>query len=184
MSCNKLTMHWEPYQKALNSSEQYPHQSPQRLWDWWEYMTQMPYTTSMAWPTAPGAGRRSRMRGQSSTTCGECTTGSAWCVTNVTTTHQPHQTPSATIAGRTANPQGREAPMSQPHPDNCQLISPNWESEQRSQGNLASLGAALSGTPHPLAQPLEENQMEKAPPTNLQCPVTCFPAHLDQAATH
>ena len=22
---------------------QYPHLSPQRLWDWWEYMTQMPF---------------------------------------------------------------------------------------------------------------------------------------------
>ena len=25
-----------------------PHLSPQRLWDWWAYMTQMPFATSMA----------------------------------------------------------------------------------------------------------------------------------------
>ena len=35
-------------QKALNSSEWYPNQSPQRLWDWWAYTTQMTYATSMA----------------------------------------------------------------------------------------------------------------------------------------
>ena len=60
------------------------------------------------------------MRGQLSTTFGQCTTGLAWCATNVTTTHQPHQTPSTATAGRTANPQEREAPMSQPHQGNCQ----------------------------------------------------------------
>ena len=43
-----------------------------------------------------------------------------WCATNVTTTHQPHQTPSATMAGRTVNSQGKETPMSQPHQSNCQ----------------------------------------------------------------
>ena len=111
MSCNKLTMPWGLYQKASNSSKWYPHQSPQRLWDWWAYMTQMPFAASMAWLTAPGVGRRARMRGQSSTTFEQCTTGLAWCVTNVTTTHQPHQTPSATMASRTLNPQGRETPM-------------------------------------------------------------------------
>ena len=60
------------------------------------------------------------MRGQSSITFGQYTTGSAWCATNVTTTHQPHETPSTTMASRTANPQEREALMSQPLPDNCQ----------------------------------------------------------------
>ena len=120
MSCNKLTMPWGHYQKASNSSEWYPHQSPQRLWDWWAYMTWMPFATSMAWPTVPGVGRRARMRGQSSTTFKWCTTGLAWCATNVTTTHQPHQTPSAAMAGRIVNPQGRESLMSQPHKSNCQ----------------------------------------------------------------
>ena len=100
MSCNKLTMIWGLYLKASNSSKQYPHWSSQRLWVWWPYMTQMPFAASMAWLTAPGVGRR----GQSSTTFGQCTTGSAWCATNVTTICQPHQTPSVTMAGRTVNP--------------------------------------------------------------------------------
>ena len=69
--------------------------------------TQIPFAASMVWATAPGVGRRARMRGQSSTTYGQCTTGLAWCVTNVTTTHQPHQTLSSTTASRTVNPQGR-----------------------------------------------------------------------------
>ena len=77
MSCNKLTTHWGPCQKAWNYSEQYPNQSLQRLWDWWAYMTWMHYATSMAQPTAPGVGRRARMRGQSSTTFGWCTIGLA-----------------------------------------------------------------------------------------------------------
>ena len=48
--------------KTSNSSKQYLHWSPQRLWDWWAYMTQMPFATWMAWLTAPGVGRRARMR--------------------------------------------------------------------------------------------------------------------------
>ena len=60
------------------------------------------------------------MRGHSSTTFRQCTTGLAWCARNVTTTHQPHQTPSAAMAGRTVNPQGRETLMSQPCQSNCQ----------------------------------------------------------------
>ena len=60
------------------------------------------------------------MREQSSNTFGQGTTGLAWCAINVATTHQPHQTPSTTMASRTANPLEREAPMSQPHLGNCQ----------------------------------------------------------------
>ena len=66
----------------------------------------------------------------------------------------------------------------------AELISPNWESEQRGQGELGFPQAALSGTPPPIGTALEENQMEKAPPANLQCPITHFPTHLDQTATH
>ena len=33
---------------ASSSSLWYPHLSPQRLWDWWAYMTKMPFATSMA----------------------------------------------------------------------------------------------------------------------------------------
>ena len=125
------------------------------------------------------------MRRQLSTTFRWCTTGLAWCATNVTTTHQPHQTPSTAMTGRTVNPQGRETPMSYPHLDNCQqLISPNGESEQRGQGELSFPQTALLGTPPPIGTALEENQMEKAPPTKPQCPITCFPTHLDQVAAH
>ena len=67
------------------------------------------------------------------------------------------------------------------HPE---LISPNWESEQRGQGELGFPWAALLGTPLPIGTALEGNQIEKVPPTNLQHPITCFPTHLDQAAAH
>ena len=132
-------------------------------------------------------GRRARMRGQLLTTCGRCTTGSAWCATNATTTHQPHQTLSAAMASRTVNPQGRETPTSQLGQSNCQqrqaeLICLNWESEQRSPEELASLGLPYWGHPPPIGTALEENQLEKVPPTNTQHPVTCFPTHLDQEA--
>ena len=120
MSCDKLTMPWGLYWKASNSSEWYPLQCPQRLWDWWAYTTQIPYATSVAWLTVPGVGRRDRMRGQLSTTFEWCTTGLAWCVTNVTTTCWPHQTPSTAMDSRTVNPQERKSPMSQPHQSNCQ----------------------------------------------------------------
>ena len=35
------------YQKASISSEQCPHQSSQRLWNWWACMTQMPFGASI-----------------------------------------------------------------------------------------------------------------------------------------
>ena len=63
----------------------------------------------------PGVGRRTRMRRQLLTTHRQCTTGSAWCVTNITTICQPHQTLSTTMAGRTVKPLERETPMSQLH---------------------------------------------------------------------
>ena len=65
-----------------------------------------------------------------------------------------------------------------------ELISPNQESEQRSQGEFSFPWAALSGTPPPISTALEENQMEKVPPTIPQHPVTCFPTHLHQVATY
>ena len=92
--------------KGLEFLQVVPHQSPQRLWDWWAYTTQTPFATSMAWPSAPGVGRRARMRGQSSTTFGWCTTGSAWCVTNVI--HWPHQTPST--GQQNCQPSGQGGP--------------------------------------------------------------------------
>ena len=184
MSCDRLTMPLGLYWKASNSSEQYPHWSHQRLWDWWAHMTWKPFATSMAWLTAPGTGRRARIRGQSSTTFEQCTTGLDWCATNVTTTHQPQWTPSTTMAGRTVNPRERETPMSQPHQSNCQQKTSrlNWESEQRGWGELDFPQAALSGTPPPISRALEGNQMEKVPPTNPQHPITCFPAPRNQVA--
>ena len=52
------------------------------------------------------------------------------------------------------------------------------------EGNLTSPRVPYWGHPPPISTALEGNQMEKAPPTNPQCPITCFPAHCDQAATH
>ena len=68
----------------------------------------------------PWCGRRARMRGQLLTPCGQCTTGLAWCATNVTTTHHLHQTLSAAMASRTVNPQGKVTHRSQFHQSNCQ----------------------------------------------------------------
>ena len=65
-----------------------------------------------------------------------------------------------------------------------ELISPNPESEQMSQGEFGFPQAALLGTPTDHGMTLRENQMEKVPPTNLQHPITCFPIHPDQAAAH
>ena len=84
-------------------------------------------------------------------------------------------------------PSGRETPTSQLGQSNCQqrqaeLICLNWESEQRSPEELASLGLPYWGHPPPIGTALEENQLEKVPPTNTQHPVTCFPTHLDQEA--
>ena len=123
------------------------------------------------------------MRGQSSTTFEWCTTGLAWYATNVTTTCQPHQTPSTTTAGRTVNPQLRATPMSHPHQSNCQQETSrlNQESEQRGQGELNSPWAALDTPAHQHSP--RGNQIEKVLPTNLQHPLTCFPAPHDQVAT-
>ena len=90
------------------------------------------------------------MREQLLTICGQFTTGSIWCVTNVTTTHQPHQTLSATMATRTVRPQERETPKSQFH---------HWESKQRNPGEMASLGLPYWGHLLPIGTALEENQM-------------------------
>ena len=106
--------------KGLKFLRVVPPLESQRLWDWWAYMTWMPFALQWHDPLLPGVEKRVRMRGQSSTTFGWCTSGLAWCTTNVTTTHQPHQTPSTAMASRTANPQEREDPMRQPHQGNCQ----------------------------------------------------------------
>ena len=173
MSCDKLTTHWGLYWKALNSSEQYPHQSPWRLWDWWAYTTQLPLPLQwhdplpLVWEGGPEWGDR----------------------------HQP-----PLDSALQASP-GMQQILQLPinlirHPPQVSLIwitvsrrhaewiSPNWDSEQRSQGELGFPQAALLGTPLPIGTDLEENQMEKVLPANLQHPITCFPTHLDQVATH
>ena len=182
MSCDKPTMPWQLYQKASSSSKQCPHQSPQRLWDWWAYMHWMPFTASMVWPTAPGVGRRARMREQLLTTCRQCTTGLAWCVTNVMTTHQPHQTLSATMAGRTVYPPERETPMSQLHQSNYQQGTGRINQSSSGIWMEESRGTGFPWAAILIGMALEEIQMEKVPPANLQHPITCFPTHPDQAA--
>ena len=130
--------------KGLKFLQAVPHQSPQRLWDWWAYMTQMPFATSMVWPTAPGVGRRVRMRKHSLTTCKQCTTGSVWCVTSVMTTHWPHQTLFTAMASRTVYPPERRAwqvsfirvIISR---EQAELVCIHWEPEWRSPEELVSL---------------------------------------------
>ena len=120
--CNKLTMPWGLYWKASNSSKQYPHQSPQRLWDWLAYTTQMPFAASMAWLTASGVGRGARMRGWLSTTFGQCTTGLAWCVQEMLQLPVNlirHPLPLACQAELSTFRGGRPW-VSQPHLSNCQ----------------------------------------------------------------
>ena len=60
------------------------------------------------------------MREQLLITCEWCTAGLAWCATNVMTTHQPHQTLSATMASRTVYPPERETMT-------CQLCQSNYQ---------------------------------------------------------
>ena len=68
----------------------------------------------------PCVRRSAKNRAQSSITSGQCIIGSALCTRNVSAAHPPCWKPSAVMARRTTNPQGREAPMSHPHQCNCQ----------------------------------------------------------------
>ena len=190
MSCSKLTMHWGPCQRAWDSLEWYPHQSPQRLWDWWAYMIWMHCATSAGWPTVLGVGRRAKMRAQLSTTSGQYILGFVSCAINVSATHPPHQTLSAATASRTANPQEREAPMNHPHQHNCQQeaygvnltkmgtwTEDSWEIQ-------ASPKAALSGIspPHwcgPRREPDGEGSTHQSNTSHHLSPST----RLDQMAT-
>ena len=52
--------------------------------------------------------------------CGKEGQNKGCCATNVTTAHQPHQTLSATTAGRTVSSQGRETPMNWFHQSSYQ----------------------------------------------------------------
>ena len=53
-----------------------------------------------------GAGRRAKMRAQSSITSGWCIIGLAFCVRNVLAAHPPHGRPSTATTGRTATLRG------------------------------------------------------------------------------
>ena len=110
-----------------------------------------------------------------------------WWATNVTTTHQPHQRLSTAMASRNVHlrrgrPQWVSFVRVIASRRQAELICLNQESKQGSPGELASLGLPYQGHPPPIGTALEENWTEKVPPANLQCPVTCFPTHLDQAA--
>ena len=61
--------------KGLKFLQAVPPQNLLRSWDWWVSMTQVPSATSAVWPTAPGVGRRVKMKGWWSTTYGLHTTG-------------------------------------------------------------------------------------------------------------
>ena len=112
MNWKKQTMLYNLYPKVWSFSMWYPLPNPLRLWDWWEYMTQMPFAISVAWPTALGVERRARMRGPWLIIYGQCTTGWAWCATGVIIACPQCLTLSTTTAGRTVANLGRTTLMS------------------------------------------------------------------------
>ena len=65
-----------------------------------------------------------------------------------------------------------------------ELISPNQELGQRSQGGFGFPQAALLGIPpYPIGTALEENQMGKASPTNLTHP-NHLSSHTPRSESH
>ena len=128
------------------------------------------------------------MRAQSSTTSGWCIIVLASCARNISATHPPPQTPSATMAGRTANPWEREALTSHPHQHNCQqevtmLISAKWEPGWRTQGRFQLLsGCFIGDTPAPLVQPWREPGIEGTTHQPDTYPHLKLSSHLDQMA--
>ena len=68
----------------------------------------------------PWCRKEGQMRAQSSTTSGQYIIGWTSCARNVLAAHPPCQRPSAAMVRRTANPQGREAPVSHPCQHNHQ----------------------------------------------------------------
>ena len=63
-------------------------------------------------------------------------------------------------------------------------IYPKQEPGQRTQGRFqCTLGCLFGDSPCPISAVLEENQMEKVPPTNPTHPITSVFPHLDQTAT-
>ena len=188
-SCNKLTMHWGLYQKALNSSEHYPIRVPKGYGTGghtWPRCT-MPLQWHDQLPLVQEGGPE----------WGDnCQLPSDHALQAQPGMQQMLQLP-VNLIGHPLPPWPAELPtLQRGRPQwvrliqvaasrrHAELISPNWKSEQKSQGELSFPQTALSGTPPPINTALEENQMENVPPTNLQHPVTCFPTHLDQEATH
>ena len=120
------------------------------------------------------------MREQFLTTCRWCTTGSAWCVTNVMTACQLHQTISATTANRTVYPPEREGLTSQFCQSNHQQgtgrinLSSYGNLNGGFWGNWFPIGCPIGDTPHPLAQPWRRSRWERHHPSTCDIPLLIF----------
>ena len=112
-------------------------------------MTQMPFDASVAYPTAPGAGRRARMRGPWSITYGQCTTGWDWCATDVMIACTQWPALSATMADRTVTNPGKEISMSQPHQSNQQRKQNHHKSGSKQGGQDGMVYTRLSYWEYP-----------------------------------
>ena len=111
--------------------------------------------TSVVQPTTAGVGRRARTRGPWSIIYGWCTTGWAWCVTDVMIACPQWLTLSATMAGRTVTNLGKEISMSQPHCSN-QHRKQNRHisgSKQGGQGRMVYTRLSYWENPYLLLQP-------------------------------
>ena len=95
------------------------------------------------------------MRGPWSITYGWCTTGCAWCATDVMIAHPQQPTLSATMAGRTVANLGRKILTSQFHLNNHQKKQNHlsWGSKQGGQDGMVYTRLPHWEYPYPLLQP-------------------------------
>ena len=95
------------------------------------------------------------MRGLWSITYGQCTTGWAWCATDVTIAHPQWLALSAATASRTVANLGRKIPMSQFHPSNHQKEwnCLSWGSKQGGQDGMVYTRLSYQEYPYLPLQP-------------------------------
>ena len=102
----------------------------------------------------PWCGKEGRMRGPWSIIYRQCTTGWAWCVTDVMIAHPQWPTLSAAIASRTVANPGRKILMSQFHLSNHQKKQNclSWVSKQGGQDRMVYTRLSYWEYPYPLLQ--------------------------------
>ena len=111
------------------------------------------------------------MRGPWSITYGWCTTGWAWCATDVMIAHPQWLTLSTTMAGRTVANLGKEISMSQPHWSNHQRKPnhQNWGLNKEVRMEWSTPGCPIGNTTTHCYSP-GGGPDDKAPPVNLPTP--------------